>query len=466
MSNFSEWVKKSYTVKFGLIGILVLLLLIPASMVEELIYERQNNSEQVNLEVGSKWGYAQTLTGPVINLPYKAKFKSTNEKGETIYTDGTGTLHFLPENLTITNKVKTETRYRGIYKAVVYSDEAVMEGNFGKIDFAQLNIPAESILWEQAYLSLPVSDLRGIKNRVMVQWNDDTLEMQPGIADNDILINAAPRRIADAYNEKPVLTSGVSAAASSGLSASVNIRELDRMNFRIPLQLNGSAALWFIPTGKETNIHIESSYPDPGFDGAFLPDKHDIRKDGFSANWKIFHLNRNFPQAWANNAFDMNAAGFGVQLLVPADHYQKSMRSAKYAIMFIVLTFLVFVFSEILNRYSIHPVQYLLIGLALVLFYTLLLSLSEQIGFTGSYIVSSLAIIGLITLYSKTIFSQNKMVAVLAGILIILYGFLFIVLRSEDYALLLGSIGLFIVLAIVMYLSRKVQWYGNIDKES
>ena len=131
-----------------------------------------------------------------------------------------------------------------------------------------------------------------------------------------------------------------------------------------------------------------------------------------------------------------------------------------------LLTFLVFVFSEILNRYSIHPVQYLLIGLALVLFYTLLLSLSEQIGFTGSYIVSSLAIIGLITLYSKTIFSQNKMVAVLAGILIILYGFLFIVLRSEDYALLLGSIGLFIVLAIVMYLSRKVQWYGNIDKES
>jgi len=227
------------------------------------------------------------------------------------------------------------------------------------------------------------------------------------------------------------------------------------------LDLNGSSSLYFIPIGKETNVSLTSAYKTPSFDGAFITDSNIVDNKGFKANWKVLNLNRNFPQEWTNSAYNISEAAFGVNLLIPVDHYQKSMRSAKYAIMFILLTFLVFLFTEILNGFKIHPVQYLLVGLALIIFYTLLLSISEHVGFTWAYLISSGAIILLISLYSKTIFKENRLMALLAGILIILYGFLFVILRSEDYALLIGSIGLFIVLCVIMYLSRKIKWYGD-----
>ncbi|MBK9327795.1 MAG: cell envelope integrity protein CreD [Sphingobacteriales bacterium] len=464
MSTFSDWVKNSYTVKFAIVGFLMLILLIPTSMIEGLISERQERSNQVNAEVGSKWGNTQTLTGPIINVPYKTKFKSTNANGETIYTDGTGTLHFLPEQLNISNNTKTEIRKRGIYNAVVYSNEATFSGHFSGFDESKLNIEKDAVLWEQAYISLPISDLRGIKNKVIVTLNNQQTEMNPGIKDNDILIHSYNQqynlsRYKDMVETVPVPSQSGNSGASSGLSAPITIKDVQKTEFSFTLLINGSSALSFIPTGKETNVSVTSPYTTPSFDGAFLPDTRSISDKGFKADWKVLNLNRNFPQEWTNNAYDINNASFGVNLLVPIDHYQKTMRSAKYAIMFILLTFLVFVFAEILNGYKIHPVQYLLIGLALVVFYTLLLSLSEQIGFTKSYLVSSAAIILLITIYAKSIFRENKLMAVLAGILLILYGFLFIILRSEDYALLIGSIGLFIVLTVVMYLSRMVKWY-------
>lgn len=464
MSTFSDWVKNSYTVKFAIVGFLVLILLIPASMIEGLISERQERSNQVNLEVGSKWGNAQTLTGPIINVPYKTRFKSTNANGETIYTDGIGTLHFLPEELTITNTTKTDTRKRGIYHAIVYSNEAEFSGHFTSFDVSKLNISNDVVLWDQAYISLPISDLRGIKNKVILTLNNEQVELNPGIKDNDIIIQSYNQqysisRYKDVVETVAVPSQTTNYNGSSGLSAPITIKDVKSIAFSFKLLINGSSSLSFIPAGKETSVKIKSSYNSPSFDGAFLPDSRTVSENGFEASWKVLNLNRNFPQSWANNAYDVNNSSFGVNLLIPVDHYQKTMRSAKYAIMFILLTFLVFVFAEILNGYKIHPVQYLLIGLALIIFYTLLLSLSEQLGFIIAYILSSIAIIGLIILYSKTIFKENKLVAILAGILIILYGFLLIILRSEDYALLIGSIGLFIVLSTVMYLSRKVKWY-------
>ena len=464
MSNFSTWVKTSHTVKFGAVGILVLLLLIPTYMIQGLISERQLQSQNVINEISSKWGYDQTIAGPIINIPYKDVLASQNDKGQTIYTNTISTMHFLPEQLDIKGDVKTELKHRSIYDAVVYSTELNIKGHFNKIAIEKLGIATENVLWEKSYVSLNIPDLRGINKRVILNWNGDTLEMNPGIDDNDILVSSGNKYTSyDNYDRSAIETVPVknSGNGSSGLSAKVNVKDAASIDFSMTLDLNGSSSLYFIPIGKETNVTLSSAYKTPSFDGAFITDSNVVNDKGFTANWKVLNLNRNFPQEWTNSAYNINEAAFGVNLLIPVDHYQKSMRSAKYAIMFILLTFLVFLFTEILNGFKIHPVQYLLVGLALIIFYTLLLSISEQLGFTTAYLLSSAAIILLISLYSKTIFKENRLMALLAGILIILYGFLFVILRSEDYALLIGSVGLFIVLCVIMYLSRKIKWYGD-----
>jgi inner membrane protein len=459
--------KTSHTVKFIAVGILVLVLLIPTYMIQSLISERQYQSQNVISEISGKWGNQQTLAGPIINVPYKETVATQNDKGQTIYTSTTGTLHFLPEQLDIDGDVKTELKHRSIYDAVVYSTNLKIKGSFNKISIEKLGIAPEDVFWEKAYVSLHIPDLRGINKRVVINWNGQPLEMNPGIDDNDILLNANGYNSNNKYSTyaDEVVTVPVdrapSANGSSGLSAKIDVKDAAKIDFDFTLDLNGSSSLYFIPIGKETNVSLASAYKTPSFDGAFITDTNLVNEKGFKANWKVLNLNRNFPQEWKNGAYNINEAAFGVNLLIPVDHYQKSMRSAKYAIMFIVLTFLVFLFTEILNGFKIHPVQYLLVGLAIIIFYVLLLSISEQIGFTKAYILSSAAVIILISLYSKTIFSENRLMALLAGILIILYGFLFVILRSEDYALLIGSIGLFIVLCVVMYLSRKIKWYND-----
>ncbi|GAH21121.1 unnamed protein product, partial [marine sediment metagenome] len=190
----------------------------------------------------------------------------------------------------------------------------------------------------------------------------------------------------------------------------------------------------------------------------------------FRAKWNVLYLNRDYPQKWKGNSYNIFNSAFGVKLLMPVDEYQKTMRSVKYAVMFISLTFMIFFFVEVINKKRIHPVQYILVGLALVIFFTLLLSLSEHINFNFAYLIASIATILLITAYSKTIFKSNFLTILMGSVLLILYGFMYTILQLQDYSLLLGSIGLFIVLAVAMYLSRKIDWYSlssnsNINKE-
>ena len=212
-------------------------------------------------------------------------------------------------------------------------------------------------------------------------------------------------------------------------------------------------------------MNLNSDWGDPKFNGAFLPDNHKITEKNFDAHWKVLHLNRNFPQQWHGNQFQVNDAAFGVSLLIPVDHYQKSTRSAKYAIMIIAFTFLVFFFVEVLNKTRIHPIQYFLVGLALIIFYSLLLAISEHLNFNLAYLISSLATISLVVLYAHSIFRKISLSRFTALTLIILYAYVFVILQLQDYALLMGSIGLFVVMAIVMYLSRKIDWY-NFKNES
>lgn len=430
-----NWFRNSITIKSVIVGVLIMVLLIPAGMIRNLIHERSSLRNSVVSEISYKWGNQQTIAGPIITIPYKTYYKQDKKIVESIHY-----AHFLPENLNIDGKLNPEIRYRGIYKVVVYNSVLKFAGNFTKPDFSDWKIKDSDILWDDATLSIRIPDMRGIKDNIKISWNKETYDVNPGI-----------------NNQNQNYT---------GVSTIIKFNDSDNYDFNFTLDLNGSENLNFIPIGKETNISINSNWINPSFEGSFLPYKREITENGFTANWKVLHLNRSYPQKWIGEAYSIDESSFGVKLLLPVDHYQKSLRSVKYAIMFISLTFLVFFFTEILNKKRIHPIQYLLVGLGLSIFYSLLVSLSEQVSFNLAYFIASISIISLITVYAHSIFKNKKLTLIIALVLVVLYGFLFTILQLQDFSMLLGSIGLFIALAIVMYLSKKIDWYSNIQVDN
>jgi inner membrane protein len=422
---------RSATFKLITICTLILLLLIPASMVKSLIRERKHRKHEVINEINHKWGQAQTISGPVISIPYHEHIEGKHGKTTTV----TKYMHILPDTLNIKSNITPEVRYRGIYEAVLYNTILSIDGTFPSAPVAELRIPPESIVWSAAFISVGITDMRGLKERIVATFDGKSLSMAPGIETAD------------------VIASGV----SSGIGLDNSRKQYP---FQFQLNLNGSRQIHFSPVGKVTTVTASSQWRDPSFGGAFLPVERKISEQGFSARWKVLHLNRNYPQYWQNNSHDLAGSTFGVHLFSPVDVYQKSMRMAKYALMFIVFTFMAFFISEVMNRLRVHPVQYLLIGLSIIIFYTLLLSISEQLNFGAAYLISACAVISLITGYAKAILNNNQVTLMVGGILSTLYAYLYILLQLEDYALLMGSVGLFGVLAVTMYLTRKVDWYA------
>ncbi len=419
----------SPTIKIITIGILVLVLLIPAAMTSSLLKERKMRKNRAVAEISQKWGNEQTMTGPFITVPYKVFHKNNHEKIQ--YT--IKYFHFLPDKLQIKGSLSPDIRYRSIYKAILYNARMQLSGTFTVPTPNQLNIEGD-ILWDKAMFSMGISDLRGIRENILLTFGKDSHEMNPGLATTDI--------------------------APEGVSCPVSISPADLSKpFSFKLHLAGSQQIAFTPMAKETKVTMQSTWPSPSFNGAFLPEKRHISETGFDAQWKVLHLNRNYPQYWQGDQYKVGKSCFGLKLLLTADVYQKSIRVSKYAVMFIVFTFAAFFFSEIINKKKIHPIQYLMVGLAVILFYTLLLSISEHIPFDYAYILSAGAITLLITGYAKAICKSNPFTITVFSILFILYGYLYIILQLEDYALLMGSTGLFIVLATVMYITRKIDWY-------
>jgi inner membrane protein len=430
--TFGSKIANSATFKAIIIGFLILIMLIPVSMIRSLIYERESASQTVAYEVSSKWGDRQTLTGPVICVPYRYSVVEDNKTREI-----RSVAYFLPEDLDVQTEILPEIRYRSIYKVVVYQSKITVGGNFKHPDFEKQTSKADNIDWENAYLIIGISDLRGIRSNIAFNWDNEPRESMSGIGDTKLADSGVTVKI-------PLATS---------------VADDKTYSFDFTLTLNGSHGLYFVPAGKTTRVTMSSPWDTPSFDGAVLPDRRDITADSFSATWNVFNYNRNFPQMWTDNTYRLQSSEFGVNLILPVDHYQKSERSVKYAIMFIALTFLVFFLVELLSHRRIHPLQYLLVSIGLVLFYSLLLALSEQMHFNLAYLLSALAIVGLITAYSHRIFKKTKHTALMGIFLTALYLFLYTVLQLEDFALLMGSVGLFIALAVVMYISRKVDWY-------
>jgi inner membrane protein len=425
------FIRNSATIKIISIGILVLVLLIPSLMVSSLLKERQSRRDSVVEEINEKWGKSQTITGPFFTVPYKSYYK--NAQGVLRYN--THFLHILPENIEITGKIDPHIRYRSIYEAVLYNTQIDIKGNFIIPSLHESNIDPKNVLWNKAIFSIGVSDMKGIQENIDITYNNKSYKASPGLKTRDV--------------------------APSGVRSVIPLSPTERDNtFTLRLNLNGSEQVHFIPVGETTRVDLESTWPSPSFNGTFLPTTREVSDEGFSATWNVLHLNRAFPQFWKGNNYNVTGSSFGLKLLITADIYQKSIRISKYALMFIIFTFAAFFLTETINKQRVHPIQYILVGLTIVLFYILLLSISEHINYDFAYIVSAVATTAVITAYSRAILGSNRFSITMCGILIILYGYLYIVLQLEDYALLMGSIGLFVVLVTVMYVTRKIDWYA------
>lgn len=425
--KITQWMKTSITLKLILIGILILLLQIPALMTKDLIRDRNRENNNVKWEISDKWGKSQYLAGPIISIPYV--FENEFKKVQRDY------ITLLPEQLNIKSNIDVKNKHRGIYNTPVYKADLNYLGSFNLNELSKSNLGKKNLIWEEASVSIGIPDMAGIQERVIANLNGNNIEMNPGILNNS------------------VISSGVSNYLPLDSSSTT-------IDFNFNLSLNGSERIAFYPIGKETNVLMESNWAHPSFNGNFLPDTHNIKnkEKQFTAEWKVLNLNRNYPQFWSGNKHKLAGSDFGVEFKLQADHYQKTTRSAKYANMFIFLTFLIFFFIEVITKIRIHAIQYLLVGVGLMVFYTLLLSISEHYNFKFAYIISATAIIGLITSYVHSVFKKWNFTGVLLVALSGLYAFLFVTLNLESYSLLIGSIGTFIILGIVMFASRKVNW--------
>ena len=419
----------------GMIAILIILLLIPAIMVQNLIHERMLRHNEAIEEVSSKHASNQIVIGPILSVPYEVNRSIKEANGTIRQVKEREYVNFLPEDLSIDGTVTPHKRKRGIYEVVVYGSDLQFKGSFDKINLEQTGIRAEQLLLDEAFVTIGVPDLKGIKDQVKFTFNDSSMLFNPGVLREDVV--------------------------RSGLNVHVPIKDLNKkQKFNFNLRLNGSEQLMFSPIGKVTSVSLKSPWKEPSFDGEFLPEYRKVNESGFEAKWKILHLNRNFPQHFVGKNYEISRSLFGVNLKLPVDVYQKSMRVAKYAILFIVLTYLVFFFVEILNRILIHPIQYILVGIALILFYVLMLAFSEQIYFDYAYLVAAIMTISLILLYCRSILKSWALAGMTATILTILYSFIFIIIQMQDYALLFGSLGVFLILAVTMYFSRKIDWFN------
>jgi len=429
--NFSSfWKKSQLVIKAGFIAVLTLLLLVPMSFISGLVGERQQRRNAAYREVSDKWASDQTLAGPVLMIPYHSAEK--NSDGNTVST--TRYAYFLPDSLDITGTLAPQKRHRGIYEVTLYRSDLRLSGRFTQLDAVSLHVAAGDWMPDGAVLLLGTPDLRGIENRLSVDWNGTTTYFDPGLPPNT------------------VLDQGVSAKVPVDPEAFTQ----GSFSFSVQLALKGSGSLQMVPAGKSTTVALRSSWPSPSFTGHFLPAASHIDARGFSARWTVFNLNRNFPQRWTEGAYDLNDSAFGVDLMQPVDFYQKTMRCIKYAILIIALTFTVFFLVETSTRQPVHPIQYLLIGLALCVFYTLLISISEYLYFAWAYGIAAAATTALITLYACWVFPGRRMPVVAGCSLALLYGYIFVLMQLEDFALLAGSIGLFLVLAVLMYFSRHI----------
>lgn len=434
IERLGEWVKNSIGLKLFVILTIILVLLIPSSMIRSLIREREGRQADAIAEISSHWASAQNVGGPFLSIPYKVTVKGDDDKIET----KTRYARFLPTKLSIVGDIDAETRYRGMFDALVYTSTLNLSGTFPEPSFDDWDLAEDQILWDDAFVSFLISDLRGLRDYPTLTWNDTNLTTRPS----------------------PGPGGGDLAGIYAPVSLSLDENGLGPTAFSASITLKGSRGLYFLPLGKETSASITSNWHSPSFQGSFLPDTRETSDSGFAANWKVLDLNRSYPQQWRGDLARVQKSRFGVDLISPVDEYRQTTRSAKYAGLFLLLTFVAVFLVEIASRRKVHPFQYLLIGCALVVFFVLLLSLSEHMSFSLAYVIASGTITLLIGAYARAALRRLGGAAIVGGIVATLYAVLYVVLQLEDFALLIGSLALLLAIAAVMYFTRSIDWYN------
>ena len=404
-------------VKLGAILVLAVALLIPLGLLAPVVDDRASLHDQAVTSIETDWGHAQTIIGPVLVVPLQH-----------------GTAYAFPDELKATGALAPELRSRGIYGAVVYSTKLDLAGTFHRPTAAELGVAADQILWDQAYLAVAVSDLRGTGNQVIVDWGATKRGMLPG--------SLLPRW-------------------PTGLHVPVAVAT-DSIPFSLSLPIHGSKGIRFAPLGIHNEVALRSSWPNPSFAGAFLPATRAVSADGFDAAWSVSYYGRDFGQAGQGELpAAIDNALFGVDLLPSVDSYRCVDRAVRYGVLFIVLAFMSFFLFEVVAKVRIHPFQYAMVGLALGVFFLILLALSELVPFVIAYSTAAAGTIGLVVTYMVPILRTGRRTGIAAGLFAASFAVLWVVLQAEDYALLAGSLVIFSALGVAVQLTRKVDWYAE-----
>jgi len=430
------------TAKLVVIGVLGLALWIPTAIIGSVARERANRRDEVVNEVSSSWGQAQYVEGPVLSVPVHL----WREDGDGRRSRRTAWVNQLPETLEVRGGLAPEVRFRAIYEVVLYRGKLSLRGSFPPLDPGRWGVRSEDVQWDRAVLTFGISDPKGLREVPRLILGGHELPLEPGAGRGPF-----PGGLGAAVELRPPAEDGERVA----------------LPFELEVELAGSESLRLLPMASQTVVELEAPWPDPSFEGDFLPEERNIAESGFQASWKVLGLQREVPQHWLSEDDHGDGYGqylrnssFGVRLLFPVDAYQRTMRSVKYSVLFSLLTLLGFFAVEVGGKTSIHPLQYLVIGFALCIFYILLLSLSELIGFNPAYAVASVVIVVLISSYIHAIVRSRPLTALCAGVLTTVYGCLFVMLQLEELALLMGTVLLLVLCAVVMVLTRRLNRNG------
>jgi inner membrane protein len=439
--------------KIALIGFIALLLQIPVEMIRGLVAERKQARDGVMAEVARGSSEAQRLIGPVLYVPWTRRSTetttTTDDSGRNRTTSREkiehGQVALLPATLSMDGSLDLQQKHRGIYTAQVYTLNATLRGSFALPPGLGVPEGPGTLVWGRALLVFGIHDTRGIRDRVQVDWDGAQPALYPGGVD----AAGAPNGI---HADLGMLPAGKAAA----------IHE-----FRIVLSLLGTGRLDIIPAGAATTVSLASAWPHPSFGGRILPDAGTrISAAGFSATWRTSHFATNLAQLHqrcvrSRQCDAFNQHSIAVSFVQPVDLYQTVERSVKYGFLFIGLTFAAFFLFEVLKQVAIHPVQYALIGISLAIFFLLLISLSEHLGFAPAYAIATGACVALNGYYAAHVLKSPRRGAIFALALGALYGLLYVLLRMEDHALLMGSVLVFACVASMMVATRRVDWYST-----
>ncbi len=455
--------------KLGLIALIFGLLQAPLFLITGVIEERKTFNVDYPLEYRGPGAGAQTIVGPVLSIPYKyqtveeKQVASSDETDDEVAAAGkkekkkapvqvikvtrtaTGVVHFFPENLSVIGNLAPEIRDEGKFKSILYSTALELKGTFNLEDLKKKKINEADLMWDDAFLAVGISDVRGISKQTTLDWAGKDYNFTPG-------------------------TNGLRLFESGEFAALPGMSRGGTYPFHFTVNLRGSRDLNVFPAGKDNKIMLSSHWKHPTFTGGFLPSQKIGLNPGFQSTWEVNYFSRNLPQIWTSSDPEMNNSlaqyMVGVELATPVEFYQTTVRAVKYGSLFIVLTFLTFFMFEIIAQTRIHEVQYLLVGLALTIFFLLLIAISEWLPFVWAYVLASVPTIAQVTCYTQA-FSKatNKSLwKVMALTLSVLYVYLYVLLQLENFSLLFGSVGLFLALSVVMYILRNFNWYGEETK--